>query len=118
MWLAALLAVFVLGLVFHISTRKPKHFPPGPRWWPFLGSAPQIALALKRTGHLLTATQEMTKRYGPVLGLKVGKEILVVVHDYQPNKDFLTSDGLAGRPYGDFFDMRTWGKRRGGLFSK
>lgn len=113
MWLAALLVLSALGLSYFLSTRKPKYFPPGPRWWPFVGSAPQIAFAVKRTGHLLTATAEMAKEYGPVLGLKVGREIIVVIHDYLPNKEFLLSEGLAGRPYGDFFDMRTWGKRRG-----
>lgn len=117
MWLAALIFFLIFCLFSLLSTRKPKYFPPGPKWWPFLGSSPQLALALKRNCHMLNATTELAKKYGPVLGLKVGKEVIVVVHDYLPNKEFLHSDALAGRPYGEFFDMRTWGKRKGKYFN-
>lgn len=115
MWVPILLFFFASLLFIYFTMKKPKNYPPGPRWWPLLGNAPQMAFALKRTGHILNATAELAKKYGPVLGLKIGKELIVVVHDYLPNKEFLLSDGLAGRPYGEFFDMRTWGKRKGNL---
>nr|CAH7748876.1 unnamed protein product [Callosobruchus chinensis] len=113
MWLPILLFVLAIILIAYKTTRKPKGFPPGPRWWPFIGSAPQIEALRKRTGHFLLATAEMARKYGPVLGLKVGGETIVVVHGFQANREFLSSDGLAGRPKGPFFDLRSWGKRLG-----
>ncbi|KAJ8922410.1 hypothetical protein NQ315_004356 [Exocentrus adspersus] len=113
MWVAAILFVAILGLLAYLDTRKPKNFPPGPKWKPFLGCALEVAGIKKRTGSFLKATAELASKHGPVLGLKVGKQKLVVVYDFQAVKEFLASDDLAGRPFGEFYEMRTWGKRRG-----
>nr|XP_023019296.1 probable cytochrome P450 303a1 [Leptinotarsa decemlineata] len=113
MWLAIILFSILLCILAFLDTRKPKNFPPGPKWWPIFGSAPQIAQLQKKTGHLLYATSEMSKKYGPILGIKVGRETIVVVHGTRANKEFLFSDDMAGRPLGDFYDLRTWGKRKG-----
>ncbi|VEN64072.1 unnamed protein product [Callosobruchus maculatus] len=113
MWLPILLFLSAIILFAFKSTRKPKGFPPGPRWWPFIGSAPQIEALRKRTGHFLLATAEMAREYGPVLGLKVGGETIVVVHGFQANREFLSSDGLAGRPKGILLvDEEFWMEQR------
>ena len=44
---------------------------------------------------------------------KVGKDPIVVVYGNQATKEFSMSDDLIGRPLGPFYEMRTWGKRRG-----
>ncbi|XP_072396455.1 methyl farnesoate epoxidase-like isoform X3 [Diabrotica undecimpunctata] len=108
-----IVAVLLLCLLAYYDTKKPKNFPPGPKWWPILGSAPQIASIQKRTNHFVYATSELAKKYGPILGLKVGTEVIVIVNGYAANKEFLLSEDLSGRPIGEFFDKRTWGKRRG-----
>ncbi|CAG9856915.1 unnamed protein product [Phyllotreta striolata] len=113
MWILVVVVVFLLGFLAYLDTRKPKNFPPGPKWWPFLGCAPQIANLQKRTNHLVFTTAELAKTYGNVLGLKVGTQVLVVVNGIAANKEFLLSDDLSGRPLGEFYDKRTWGKRRG-----
>lgn len=118
MWLAVLLFLVILGLLAYLDTKKPKRYPPGPKWWPLVGSAPAILEAHKRTGYFFEATAELARKYGPVLGLKVGRDLLVVVYGPQAVREFLMSDDLGGRPRDEFFRMRTWGKRRGKRFTK
>lgn len=115
MWFLITITAFLLVILAYLDTRKPKKFPPGPKWWPILGSAPQISNIQKRTKHLVYATTELSKKYGPILGLKVGTQVIVVVNGPAANKEFLMSEDLAGRPLGEFFDKRTWGKRRGNV---
>lgn len=113
MWLVVGLFIVILGLLVYLDTKKPKNYPPGPKWLPLLGSALKVMKERKRTGYLYVATAEMAKKYGPVLGLKVGKDLVVIVCGGEALKEFLTSEDLAGRPTGIFFEMRTWGKRLG-----
>ncbi|XP_056637719.1 methyl farnesoate epoxidase [Diorhabda sublineata] len=113
MFLLVIVSIILIALLAYMDTRKPRNFPPGPRWWPILGSAPQIAMLQRGTKHLLFTTALLAKKYGPILGLKVGREILVVIHGPAANREFLLSDDLSGRPLGEFFEKRTWGKRRG-----
>ncbi|VEN64074.1 unnamed protein product [Callosobruchus maculatus] len=107
------LMIFVILLYGYKSTRKPRHFPPGPSWWPFLGCAPQVQLLRKKTGHLLLATSKLARKYGPVIGLKVGGELVVVVHGAEAVREFLANDDLSGRPNTSLYTFRSWGKRLG-----
>ncbi|KAL3275952.1 hypothetical protein HHI36_020686 [Cryptolaemus montrouzieri] len=113
MFLVVSLFILILGLLIFLDTKKPKNYPPGPKWLPLFGSALKVLKERKRTGYLYEATAQMAKQYGPVVGLKVGKDLLVIVYGAQAMKEFLTSEDLAGRPTGPFFEMRTWGKRLG-----
>ncbi|KDR10510.1 probable cytochrome P450 303a1 isoform X2 [Zootermopsis nevadensis] len=117
MWLAVLLFVVILGLFIYLDTRKPKDFPPGPPWIPVLGSALHVHRLRKQTGYLYRATAEMAKRYGPVVGLRVGKDRQVVLCGYEAIKDMLSREEFDGRPQGPFYETRTWGKRRGVLLT-
>ncbi|RZC40009.1 cytochrome P450 303a1 [Asbolus verrucosus] len=117
MWIAVALFVVILGLLIYLDTRKPKNYPPGPKWLPIIGSALTVAEKRKRTGYLYKATAELSEEYGPVIGLKVGKDLVVVVYGQQAIREFLSSEDLAGRPTGIFFEMRTWGERRGVLLT-
>ncbi|XP_044259444.1 probable cytochrome P450 303a1 [Tribolium madens] len=109
--------VIILGLLAYLDTKKPKNYPPGPSWLPIIGSAHTIKEWRKKAGYLYKATAEMAEKYGPVIGLRVGKDLVVVVYGKNQIREFLTSDDLAGRPTGPFFDMRTWGERRGVLLT-
>lgn len=71
LWLAVLPIVVILGLLAYLDTRKPKKFPPGPKWYPLIGSAIQVHKARSRLGSLFEATAEMSMSYGPILGIKV-----------------------------------------------
>ncbi|CAG9768048.1 unnamed protein product [Ceutorhynchus assimilis] len=111
--LALLLSIVILGLLAYLDTKKPKKFPPGPKWYPIIGSAPQVRESRSRCGSLYEATAEMSLYYGPILGLKIGKDAIVVVYGPQEIKELSLSEDFIGRPIGSFFEMRTWNKRRG-----
>lgn len=113
MWFALVLFTILLGMLAYLDTRKPKNFPPGPRWLPLLGSALTVFKTRKKTGDLPRMANELAKKYGPVLGLKIGIDKSVVVCGLSAIREFLLSDDLDGRPMGLFFEMRTFGLRQG-----
>ena len=59
------------------------------------------------------AAVELSNKYGPVLGLKLGVDRIVVVGNLQGIREFLSSEDLTGRPNGPYFELRTFGYRRG-----
>nr|CAD7588588.1 unnamed protein product [Timema genevievae] len=89
----------------------------GPQWLPVLGSALAVHRLRKRTGYLYEATAELARQYGPVVGLKVGKDRTVVLCGYDGIKDMLSREEFDGRPQGPFYETRTWGIRRGVLLT-
>ena len=115
MWLAVVLFFFILGLFVYFDTRKPPNFPPGPQWLPVLGSALAVHKLRKQTGYLYQATAELARQYGPVVGLRVGKDRQVVLCGYEGIKDMLSREEFDGRPQGPFYETRTWGVRRGNV---
>ncbi|PSN35367.1 putative cytochrome P450 303a1 [Blattella germanica] len=117
MWAAVVLFVIILGLLVYYDTRKPKNFPPGPGWLPILGSALTVHKLRKKTGYLYQATAELAKQYGPVVGLRVGKDRQVVAFSYEAIKEMLSREEFDGRPQGPFYETRTWGIRRGILLT-
>ncbi|XP_039286576.1 probable cytochrome P450 303a1 [Nilaparvata lugens] len=116
MWLAVLLFVFILGLLAYLDTKKPPNFPPGPAWLPVVGSGMaiyKIRKYLKNKGSFFShATTEMAKEYGPLVGLRVGKDRQVVCC-YQAVREMLFNEDIDGRPTGPFWEIRTWGSRKG-----
>ncbi|KAH0815760.1 hypothetical protein GEV33_007031 [Tenebrio molitor] len=114
---AVVFFLVVLGLLAYLDTKKPKNYPPGPKWLPIVGSALEVADKRKKCRYLYQATAEMAREYGPVIGLKVGKDLVVVVYGKHEIREFLSSEDLAGRPKGLFFEMRTWGERLGVLLT-
>ncbi|XP_063239979.1 methyl farnesoate epoxidase [Bacillus rossius redtenbacheri] len=117
MWLAAILFLCILALLIYLDTRKPKNFPPGPAWLPIVGSALTLHLLRRSTGYLYKATAELARQYGPVVGLKVGKDRIVVLHSHQAIRDMMSREEFDGRPTGLFYETRTWGVRRGVLLT-
>jgi len=85
----------------------------GPKWLPVLGSALTVNSLRKQTGYLYRATICLAESYGPIVGLKVGKDRQVVCCGYNAIKEMLTKEEFDGRPQGPFYETRTWGTRRG-----
>uniref|UniRef100_A0A2S2R175 Putative Cytochrome p450 n=1 Tax=Sipha flava TaxID=143950 RepID=A0A2S2R175_9HEMI len=118
MWiLAIVLFSVVVALLSYMDMRKPKNYPPGPKWLPILGSALTVSSLRKQTGYLYRATICLAESYGPIVGLKVGKDRQVVCCGYNAIKEMLTKEEFDGRPQGPFYETRTWGTRRGLLLT-
>ncbi|XP_012256777.2 probable cytochrome P450 303a1 isoform X2 [Athalia rosae] len=116
MLLLLLVAVSALLYLFYSSTcRKPKGFPPGPKWWPVVGSALEISRLRKSRGCLYETLTVLFEKYGRIFGLKIGTDRIVVLNDYETIHSMLTNEDCDGRPTGPFYETRTWGERLGVL---
>ncbi|XP_076676988.1 methyl farnesoate epoxidase isoform X2 [Andrena cerasifolii] len=97
---------------------KPKYFPPGPRWLPLVGCFLTFRRLKAKHGFAYLSFQELMKAYGPILGLKLGSQKVVVISTHDLVKKVLLQDEFNGRPDGFFFRVRAFGKRRGILFTE
>ncbi|XP_043490916.1 methyl farnesoate epoxidase-like [Polistes fuscatus] len=107
------LFLIVIVLLLYLESRKPEGYPPGPKWWPILGCAMEIARLRKDTGYLFKTCSVLCEKYGPVIGLKIGNDRIVILNDYNSASSMLTNPDCEGRPTGPMYKVRTWGKRRG-----
>ncbi|XP_076241382.1 putative cytochrome P450 303a1 [Calliopsis andreniformis] len=113
MFFAIILLVIVLLLLLYLGSRKPKGYPPGPKWWPILGSVMEVARLRQETGYLVKTCSALCKKYGPVVGLKIGTDRIVVLNNYESIKAMLNDENCDGRPIGPVYEARTLGVRRG-----
>ncbi|KPI96759.1 putative cytochrome P450 303a1 [Papilio xuthus] len=119
MWLT-ILAVCIFCLFLAKSTVKPRKFPPGPKWFPIVGNAGEVNKLREKTGYLYKAVKELCNTYckdSPLLGLKIGKDKIVMVNSLDANKEMLYNEDIDGRPKGIFYQTRTWGERKGVLLT-
>ncbi|XP_053623785.1 probable cytochrome P450 303a1 [Plodia interpunctella] len=120
MWLALLAIVLVICLLLYLDTIKPKNFPPGPRWLPIVGSAIEVSKLREKHGYLFKAVDILSKKYskdGAIMGLRIGKDKIVMINSLEINKEMFTNEDIEGRPKGIFYQTRTWGQRRGVLLT-
>lgn len=115
---AIVLFIIILGLLAYLDMRKPKNFPPGPFWLPVLGSILHVTKSHKKLKYFTHLCAKLGTEYdAPLIGLKLGRDLFVVVNSPKIVKEFLTSDDLIGRPDGEFYRSRTWGERLGVLLT-
>ncbi|CAG9558106.1 unnamed protein product [Danaus chrysippus] len=120
MWLSVLFVASFIGLLLYLDTRKPRKFPPGPNWLPILGSALEVKKSRDKTGYLYRSIKQLSNtycKYSPLIGLKIGKDRIVMVNTVEANKEMLHNEFIDGRPTGIFYQTRTWGERRGVLLT-
>ncbi|XP_072050917.1 cytochrome P450 2J4-like [Amphiura filiformis] len=85
--------------------QKPKNLPPGPWGWPLVGYLPNFVVALYRTGlypHQLFA--KMSKKYGPVLSMRIGGKLVVVLNKHSIIKEAFHNPHISNRPNSETFD--------------
>lgn len=102
------------------ATKKPKNYPEGPPWLPVLGSALSVKKARDRQGLLCKGLEEIAKKYqtrNGLLGLKIGKDRLVVALTADSLCEMMTNEDFDGRPTGPFYETRTWNSRLGVLLT-
>ncbi|XP_015519448.1 methyl farnesoate epoxidase [Neodiprion pinetum] len=114
---AILLAVCAFVLFCVYDSVKPANFPPGPRWLPFVGCFPRFYRLRSKYGYVHLAMRDLAEKYGSVLGIKLGKQRIVIVSTHELIRKVLTQEEFNGRPDGFFFRVRAFGERRGVLFT-
>ncbi|EFN75914.1 probable cytochrome P450 303a1 [Harpegnathos saltator] len=108
-----MLLLVLLLLLLYLDCRKPKGYPPGPRWWPILGSILEVERLRQETKYITKSCAMLCKKYGPVIGLKFGQQRIVVLNDLESMHMMLSDENCDGRPNGPMFKIRTFGLRQG-----
>lgn len=79
-----------------------------------MGSSKEFKSLARQLGGMHVAAQELSKRYkSDVIGLKLGKEKVVIVMNYDLVKEVLTRDDFNNRPDNFFMRLRCMGTRKG-----
>jgi cytochrome P450 len=94
--LLLLLLCFVLLLLFihrrRWLCRLPAAFPPGPAPLPIIGNIHQVGFDLK------AAFDGWRRRYGPVVGFRLGSQLSIVISDFNLLNECFKDDRYCGRP--------------------
>jgi methyl farnesoate epoxidase / farnesoate epoxidase len=88
----------------------------GPRCIPILGNI-QILFQLKNVKFYHLLWNNLSKIYGPLVGLKFFNTKIVIVSGQQMVKRLCNKEELNGRPDGFFFRIRSFNKRLGVVFT-
>ncbi|XP_044756274.1 methyl farnesoate epoxidase-like [Coccinella septempunctata] len=110
--------ISLMAIILYLDVKKPKNYPPGPAWLPIVGCLFQFKKLKKKNGYQHLAWQELHKKYGDVVGTKLGRKYVVVVFGEEAVAQILTREEFEGRPDGFIFRMRTFGRRLGLVFSE
>ncbi|KAI8492617.1 hypothetical protein Bbelb_296580 [Branchiostoma belcheri] len=107
----ALVLVVLLVFMNKKSRRPGLRFPPGPPAWPLLGHLPLLG------GRPHVRFAEWSRRYGPVLGVRLGPQQVVVLNGYAAVREALVTKAevFSSRP--DLYLMRLFSNGKGGLIS-
>nr|WGW06502.1 CYP15A1 [Blattella germanica] len=109
--------LFLLLLVL-LDVMKPKGYPPGPIWLPVVGSYLWFRQEKSRLAYDHLVWSSLVAQYGPVAGVRLGKDKIVIASGYEAVKEVLLRDEFDGRPDGFFFRVRTFGKKMGVVFTE
>lgn len=109
--LVIILVLIIIAFLLYWDTRKPHNYPPGPSWLPILGNIVSLQ-RLRKKELLYKVIADMAKPHGCV-GLRIGKDRVVVGYSKEALREIYSNDDFQGRPKGPFYQTRTWGLRRG-----
>ncbi|XP_008549892.1 methyl farnesoate epoxidase-like [Microplitis demolitor] len=111
------LLIMLMSAFLILNCLKPYKFPPGPKWLPFIGCILELQKRKKKSGYTYLVFNELTEKYGQILGLKLGCQKFVVVSGNNLIRKTLMISEFHGRPDGFFFRVRAFGKRKGIVFA-
>ncbi|OCL13013.1 cytochrome P450 [Glonium stellatum] len=90
-WITAgFFLVLVIGFIsyYALASRRPRNYPPGPPTLPFLGN---LHLFPKTKGFL--KFHEWGRKYGSIIGLKLGPQNVVILNDYKHVQELFDKKG-------------------------
>ncbi|XP_035687382.1 cytochrome P450 2U1-like [Branchiostoma floridae] len=73
------LAATCVCLLTYLYLQRPRNLPPGPRGWPLLGNIPMVA----KSAFLPATLAELSKRYGDVMTIWMGRVPAIVLSGYE-----------------------------------
>ncbi|CAH1107251.1 unnamed protein product [Psylliodes chrysocephalus] len=111
------LVVTLLLFVVLNDMRRPRKYPPGPKLLPIVGNFLHYRERLKALGYHHLVWMELYKKYGDIVGMKLGRNYVIGVFGANTIREVFTREDFDGRPDGFFFRLRTFGKRLGIVFS-
>ncbi|XP_049786170.1 methyl farnesoate epoxidase-like [Schistocerca cancellata] len=112
--LPLLLAAAALAAWFWGQLRRPPGFPPGPTWFPLVGNYPGVRQLSKKLGSQYQAFTYLAQKYkSPVVGLRLGGDLTVIVSTRSLIREVLTRPEFEGRPQNFFAYLRSLGLRKG-----
>ncbi|XP_039286678.1 methyl farnesoate epoxidase isoform X1 [Nilaparvata lugens] len=117
MWLEIAAVATIIVWYFYFWDIKPRHFPPGPKWLPFVGNLFEFLQLHKKLKYVHLVWQHWAETYGPIVGVKLGLDTIVVISDYKLASELLALNEYEGRPDGFLFRLRAFGKRLGVVFT-
>lgn len=129
--LLAVIIIILLCVYICVQLIRPKNYPPGkfmfkdrwsfetfhgnisgPAWLPFVGNTPLLRKLAIECGGQHKAFEKMSEQFGePIIGLKLGKELVVVAMTYPLVKEIHAREEFDGRPDNFFLRLRTLGTR-------
>ncbi|XP_062550245.1 probable cytochrome P450 305a1 [Armigeres subalbatus] len=119
-----LVILFTCVLIFSFigwvlqELRRPPNFPPGPQWLPLIGNTPFVRKLARSSGGQHLAFEALSKQYNsPVIGLKLGGELVVVALQYPAVLEAHSNEVFDGRPDNFFVRLRAMGTRLGMTFT-
>ncbi|XP_040204239.1 cytochrome P450 2K4-like [Rana temporaria] len=93
--LLSVVVILFLAYIYNKRQDKYKNFPPGPKPWPIIGN--MLGIDMKKPHKTFI---ELSKTYGPVIGVQIGSEKMVVLCGYDAVKDALINhaEEFSNRP--------------------
>uniref|UniRef100_A0A6I8PNU2 Cytochrome P450 2K1 n=1 Tax=Xenopus tropicalis TaxID=8364 RepID=A0A6I8PNU2_XENTR len=90
------LVVTVLYILSNWKRNTLNNFPPGPKGWPLVGNVFSIDLKKPQRTYI-----ELSKKYGPVFSVQMGRKKMVILVGYETVKDALVThaEEFGGRAY-------------------
>uniref|UniRef100_T1H914 Uncharacterized protein n=1 Tax=Rhodnius prolixus TaxID=13249 RepID=T1H914_RHOPR len=115
MWFISVLIV-VIFIYLILDTQKPSRYPPGPKWIPLIGNYMEYRKLYRKLGFTHLVWSKLSNEYGQLMGLRLGKDLLVIASGFEAVKEVLTREEFNARPDGFFFRLRAFGERYGLVF--
>lgn len=120
LYIVATLALLWLFKFLMLEIKKPKNFPPGPFFYPIVGNAVCVAKARKECGMLIKGVRKLADenpKAKDLIAFKIGKDRIVFTLSSKSLFEMYTNKDIDGRPYGAFYETRTFNLRRGILLT-